>query len=583
MEFVFRERKPDQLNNQNKCIILPWIRIKSGPLGVNLTLLYYWVYRLQRRQESTTKAVGFNINIEITFSDFIILSDLRTRLERNSANSDRKSVMDVVVNSRKEVPKRARQPPKKMILYEADPGSPNKGTKKDIRKKDAAAQKFYNVTSVPQAVEPTTVQQNTASSMGPNFIQPRYQPPSPGPQYMPQYQPPLTHSSPPVQPPLTHSSPPAQPPCQPPLTHSSPPVQPPLTHSSPPAQPQYPPPSFQSNLSPITPLTSSHLEHPQHYQPSNPLQQPPILLDLDQQQNQKIPSSTIAKERFLETLYCPSILKSTSVAPTVESQPSTSENESSSSCSDSSADTYIIERDPIPEYGEPCVATESGNRAWKPCKACRVEVAKLKQEKVTLEQVLCSISGDQLQKARIFLDKVQQIQAQVGVATGSDRQELYPGSGLFLSSTRLAVILAEAKRDCLRLFHLLFDEFFKPEECQNAVAFGKHGKVPEGKAVLEKTKVDAILTYIMHSGSLDGWTPVEKTKVLEGQSGLSAALTVHSASTEGTGRAVNTQTQAVCELNRNQVAITELLRKVDNNMEKLSAGQAEWIHHIRRN
>ncbi|KAM3612744.1 uncharacterized protein V6R79_013665 [Siganus canaliculatus] len=72
-------------------------------------------------------------------------------------------------------------------------------------------------------------------------------------------------------------------------------------------------------------------------------------------------------------------------------------------------------------------------------------------------------------------------------------------------------------------------------------------------------------------------------QVLEGQSGLSAALTVHSASTEGTGRAVNTQTQAVCELNRNQVAITELLRKVDNNMEKLSAGQAEWIHHIRRN
>ncbi|KAM3607349.1 uncharacterized protein V6R79_006167 [Siganus canaliculatus] len=72
-------------------------------------------------------------------------------------------------------------------------------------------------------------------------------------------------------------------------------------------------------------------------------------------------------------------------------------------------------------------------------------------------------------------------------------------------------------------------------------------------------------------------------KVLEGQSGLSAALTVHSASTEGTGRAVNTQTQAVCELNRNQVAITELLRKVDNNVEKLSASQVEWIHHIRRN
>lgn len=110
--------------------------------------------------------------------------------------------------------------------------------------------------------------------------------------------------------------------------------------------------------------------------------------------------------------------------------------------------------------------------------------------------IICVTGGDQLQKARTFLDKVQQIQVQVGSAatSRSDKQELHPDSGLFLSSTRLAAIHAEAKRDCLRLFHLLFDEFFKPEECQNAVAFGKHGKVPEGKAVLDKTKVNAILS-----------------------------------------------------------------------------------------
>ncbi|KAF0040513.1 hypothetical protein F2P81_006411 [Scophthalmus maximus] len=51
------------------------------------------------------------------------------------------------------------------------------------------------------------------------------------------------------------------------------------------------------------------------------------------------------------------------------------------------------------------------------------------------------------------------------------------------------------------------------EECQNAVAFGKHGKVPEGKAVLDKSKVDGIETYIMRCGTLDGWTLVEKAKV----------------------------------------------------------------------
>lgn len=95
-----------------------------------------------------------------------------------------------------------------------------------------------------------------------------------------------------------------------------------------------------------------------------------------------------------------------------------------------------------------------------------------------------------------LLNKIEQIQPQAGVMTAKHicgKQELYPESGLFLSFTHLAAIHTEAKKNCLCLFHLLFDEFFNAEDCQNAVVFGKHGKVPEGKTVLDKSKVNGIL------------------------------------------------------------------------------------------
>ncbi|XP_059360594.1 uncharacterized protein LOC132098526 [Carassius carassius] len=136
-----------------------------------------------------------------------------------------------------------------------------------------------------------------------------------------------------------------------------------------------------------------------------------------------------------------------------------------------------------------------------------------------LHDVLCGISGEHLEAFRGFLDKVEQIQPQAGVWAPKGRsrqQKLYPGSGLFLSSTNLAAIHATAKKDCLCLFRLLFDEFFTAEECQNAVAFGKHGKVPDGKRVLDKFKVNAILTYVMRCSTLDGWTPVEKRNAASG-------------------------------------------------------------------
>ncbi len=64
--------------------------------------------------------------------------------------------------------------------------------------------------------------------------------------------------------------------------------------------------------------------------------------------------------------------------------------------------------------------------------------------------------------------------------------KLYPESDFFLSSTRLAAIHADTKEDCLRKVHLLFNDFFNTDECQNAVAFWKHGKVPDGKTILKR-------------------------------------------------------------------------------------------------
>lgn len=116
--------------------------------------------------------------------------------------------------------------------------------------------------------------------------------------------------------------------------------------------------------------------------------------------------------------------------------------------------------------------------------------------------IFCVTGGEHLEAFRSFLDKVEQIQPQAGVWAPKGRsrqQELYPGSGLFLSSTHLAAIHATTKKDCLCLFHLLFDEFFTAEDCQNAVAFGKHRKVPDWKRVLDKFKVNAILSkYVAH-------------------------------------------------------------------------------------
>lgn len=105
--------------------------------------------------------------------------------------------------------------------------------------------------------------------------------------------------------------------------------------------------------------------------------------------------------------------------------------------------------------------------------------------------------SEQLQALQVFIDSVGELKKGSKSYHTSSRvgqQELFPGSGLFLSSVQLAAIHHEAKQDCLRLFHLLFDQFFTPEESTNCVAFGKHGKVPGGKMMLDQSKVNGIIS-----------------------------------------------------------------------------------------
>lgn len=95
-------------------------------------------------------------------------------------------------------------------------------------------------------------------------------------------------------------------------------------------------------------------------------------------------------------------------------------------------------------------------------------------------------------------------------ASPSGQQELFPGSGIFISSFRLAAMNHASKPNCMRLFHALFDHFFTVEECQNAVPFGRPGNNPsgkEGKQVLDRKKVDGILSKFFQNQALCVFRP----------------------------------------------------------------------------
>ena len=86
-------------------------------------------------------------------------------------------------------------------------------------------------------------------------------------------------------------------------------------------------------------------------------------------------------------------------------------------------------------------------------------------------------------------------QVQVGHSSpGPGQQELYPGSEVYLPTVRLAAMHQESRQDCMRLFHQLFEHFFSEDDLVGAVAFGKRGKVPNGKKVLDRRIVDGIIS-----------------------------------------------------------------------------------------
>ncbi|XP_048114984.1 uncharacterized protein LOC125304614 isoform X2 [Alosa alosa] len=96
---------------------------------------------------------------------------------------------------------------------------------------------------------------------------------------------------------------------------------------------------------------------------------------------------------------------------------------------------------------------------------------------------------------------------------GPGQQELYTGCGVYLPTVRLAAMHQESRQDCMRLFHQLFEHFFSEDDLIGAVAFGKRGKVPKGKKVLDRRIVDGIITYVLRCSSLDGWTSVDSSKL----------------------------------------------------------------------
>ncbi|XP_053361279.1 uncharacterized protein LOC128531433 [Clarias gariepinus] len=304
---------------------------------------------------------------------------------------------------------------------------PRRAQRRTVKKRDTAAQRFYNRLSLPPAVQSTSAQQ-CLNSVEHGVTQEPATPSTPPP--LPHYQPPATPSTPPslpcYQPPATQSSP-CLPRYQPPATQRSPSLplyQPLATQSSPPLLPYYhlsgTPSEYQSFF--IQPLqnyplapSSNHPQYPQHHtaQPVsfNQLQQMPVLTNSAEQWKPTTPSKLAAKESFLKMLYSPIVPETPPACPTEKSTASSSEYENSSFSS--SAASSINEIAPVPKYGEPSVRTKPGG-AWKPCEACKPELAKLMEENEKLEEVLCSIGGEQLEALKSFLEKVEQIQPQAG-------------------------------------------------------------------------------------------------------------------------------------------------------------------------
>ncbi|XP_061760997.1 uncharacterized protein LOC133555693 [Nerophis ophidion] len=98
-------------------------------------------------------------------------------------------------------------------------------------------------------------------------------------------------------------------------------------------------------------------------------------------------------------------------------------------------------------------------KSWTPCDGCREELEKIRREKQRIEEVLLKIDPGQVRVLQTLCDLVGDKYSD-GPPQQSDQQELFPESGVFISSFRLAAMRHASKPKCMRLFHALFDLFF---------------------------------------------------------------------------------------------------------------------------
>ncbi|XP_072768141.1 uncharacterized protein [Nerophis lumbriciformis] len=96
---------------------------------------------------------------------------------------------------------------------------------------------------------------------------------------------------------------------------------------------------------------------------------------------------------------------------------------------------------------------------WTPCDGCWEEFEKILREKQQIEEVLLKIDPDQVRVLQTLCDLVSDKYSD-SPPQQSGQQELFPESGVFMSSFRLAAMSHASKPNCMRLFHTLFDHFF---------------------------------------------------------------------------------------------------------------------------
>ncbi|CAB4012448.1 Hypothetical predicted protein [Paramuricea clavata] len=95
---------------------------------------------------------------------------------------------------------------------------------------------------------------------------------------------------------------------------------------------------------------------------------------------------------------------------------------------------------------------------------------------------------------------------------GNGKQELCPGSGVFIPTIKLRQCHHKSGSDLKVLFHCLIEHFFSEETLAMSVAFGNR-VLPTGKQVLDPNIVSAIKGYLLASAKIFHVAPLESIKL----------------------------------------------------------------------